>query len=181
MALSMSACAVEDGGDDTLEVTAVVGGLAPEAAKLKSGSVTFVDNGMTLTANGKLNGLGSTEATVRMTATANVVLVCTSPSGTSQPKGKRQMSLSAQGAIPATMIKNGTATFSLTTLPPETLIIDGAPDCPNAKWTESIADLAFTGASITVEQKGATVPAASCAISPASSDGAVPAGSVVCK
>jgi hypothetical protein len=61
-------------------------------------------------------------------------------------------------AIPAEEIKNGTTPFDVTTEPP-TSPIPGAPDCPNASWTENITDMAFTSAVITVEQPpGTTVP-----------------------
>jgi hypothetical protein len=83
-------------------------------------------------------------------------------------------------AIPAEEIKNGTTPFDVTTEPP-TSPIPGAPDCPNASWTENITDMAFTSAVITVEQPpGTTVLTVSCAISPPTSDGPVPSGTVAC-
>jgi hypothetical protein len=58
--------------------------------------------------------------------------------------------------------------------------IPGAPGCPNPQWTESITDLRFTGATITVEQPPGMVLTVTCTISPASSNGGVPAGAVSC-
>ena len=43
-----------------------------------------------------------------------------------------------------------------------------------------IEDVAFSGASITVEQGGAIVIALDCAFSPSTSDGAVPGQQVTC-
>jgi hypothetical protein len=48
-------------------------------------------------------------------------------------------------------IKNGNVTISTTTSPPVTPI-PGAPDCPNPMWTETITDMAFTSATITLFQ-----------------------------
>jgi hypothetical protein len=82
--------------------------------------------------------------------------------------------------IPASEIKNGTTPFSVTTVAPPA-VIAGAPDCANANWTETIDDLAFTSATIVVEQPaGVTVLTVSCTIDPPSSDGSVPRTAVTC-
>ncbi|MGH8823346.1 MAG: hypothetical protein ACRDVN_02575, partial [Jiangellaceae bacterium] len=83
-------------------------------------------------------------------------------------------------AIPEEEIKNGNTPFSVTTTAPDP-VIPGAPDCPNPNWTELIEDLAFTSATITVEQPpGTVVLTVTCTIDPASSDGSVPGGDVSC-
>ena len=59
-------------------------------------------------------------------------------------------------SIPKGYLKNGITPFFLETLGPVTPVI-GAPDCPNPDWTEDIVDVAFTSATITVEQPLGTV------------------------
>jgi hypothetical protein len=52
---------------------------------------------------------------------------------------------------------------------------------PNPNWTETIQDLSFTSAVITVEQPpGTLVLTVTCSISPASSNGSVPGTAVSC-
>jgi hypothetical protein len=99
------------------------------------------------------------------------------------PRGPGQCSggvaVTGGQAIPADEIKNGTTPFNVTTEPP-TSPIPGAP-LPNTSWTENITDMAFTSAVITVGQPpGTTVLTVSCAISPPTSDGAVPSQTVTC-
>src|SRR6266568_6390883 len=134
---------------------------------VKSGP-TFTDNGLTLTASGSLAGLGNTNLQVDLSATGNPTAICTNPSGHQQPPGQNPASVTLTGsqAIPASKIKNGNVAFSVTTNPPVSPI-PGAPGCPGTSWTETITDVAFTSAVITVEQPvGKTVLTVSCTFSP---------------
>jgi hypothetical protein len=81
--------------------------------------------------------------------------------------------------IPASEVKNGTTTFFVITTAPTTPV-PGAPDCPNNQWTETITDLSFTSAVITIKQPN-PVLTISCTFSPATSNGNVPAGTVSCQ
>ncbi len=83
-------------------------------------------------------------------------------------------------SIPEEEIKNGNTPFSVVTIAPPT-VIPGAPDCPNPNWVETIDDLAFYSATITVEQpEGNLVLTVECTIDPPSSDGSVMKKDVSC-
>jgi hypothetical protein len=122
------------------------------------GSPKFTDNGVTLSSSGKLAGLGNQDVRVTLTATGTPTAVCTNPSGKQQPPGHNPAEVTLTGVqnIPATQVKNGTVNFNVTTQPP-TSPIPGAPDCPGSNWTETITDVTFTSATITVEQPPGTV------------------------
>ncbi len=119
----------------------------------KHGSPTFTDNGVTLTASGSLAGLGNGDVVIAVSATGKPTAVCTNPAGATQPPGQNpvEVTLTGVGGFPASEIKNGNLAFSVTTVAP-TSPIPGAPDCPNSRWTETITDVAFTSATITVYQ-----------------------------
>ena len=144
---------------------------------------TFTDLGLVLNAQGALAGLGNQDLVILLTARAKVTAVCTNPSGQNQPPGQNPAPITVSGseAIPASEIKNGNVAFNVSTNPP-TNPIPGAPGCPNPQWTETITDLAFTSATLTVQQPaGTTVLTASCTFNPATSNGTVPKSNVSCK
>lgn len=142
----------------------------------------FTDLVLTLRASGALSGLGNGDVLITLDASAQPTSTCTNPAGATQPPGQNPAEVDVTGsqAIPADEIKNGTTPFLVVTEAPVTPIA-GAPDCPNPQWTEDITDMAFTSATITVEQPvGTTVLTVTCTISPASSNGPISKNDVTC-
>lgn len=147
----------------------------------KKAAPSFYDGGLTLTAEGALAGLGNGDVLITLEANADVTSTCTNNGGNAAP-GQNPAPITVAGsvAIPEEEVKNGNTPFSVTTIAPQS-VIPGAPDCPNPNWTETIDDLAFTSATITVEQpEGTLVLTVSCWFNPATSDGAVSKNSVSC-
>lgn len=161
----------------TLLVTTTVGA---NSVHLKSGP-SFTDNGLTLTATGSLAGLGNGDVLVNLSATGNPTATCTNPSGANKPPGQNPASVTLTGSqsIPDSELKNGNTPFGVTTTAPQSPI-SGAPGCPGSNWTEAITDVAFTSATLTVQQGGSTVLAVSCTFKHPTSDGAVPSRNVSC-
>ncbi|MBI3972687.1 MAG: hypothetical protein HY332_15525 [Chloroflexi bacterium] len=160
----------------------------------KNAKPAYTDNGLTLTAAAALSGLGLENTRITILATANPTGNCTNPGGESKVPGQNPAPVDVAGSQDFTpdQIKNGNLAFTVTTAPP-TSPIPGAPDCPNTSWTESITDMAFTTATLKVQQPipannadGTpnltanvilTVP---CTLSPATSNGGVPSANVTC-
>ncbi len=146
----------------------------------------FTDNGLTWSAAGELSGLGNADVLVTIVAVGNPTATCSNPSVNDgkdqQPAGQNPAPVTVTGSIsiPASEIKNGNTPFNVVTDSPVTPV-PGAPECPGSNWTENIVDMAFTSATITVEQPPGTVAlTVSCTISPPSSDGAISKDDVSC-
>ncbi|HZM77987.1 MAG TPA: hypothetical protein VFC19_19890 [Candidatus Limnocylindrales bacterium] len=142
---------------------------------------SFVDNILTLSASGALAGLGNGDVLITLSATGNPTATCANK-GQNQPPGQNPAEVEVRGSqsIPEGEIDNGNVPFSVTTEAPVSPI-PGAPDCPNPNWTETITDVAFTSARITVEQPpGTVVLTVTCTFSSPTQNGTVPASNVTC-
>jgi len=146
------------------------------------GEPTFTDNGLTLTATGALAGLGNEDVVVTLTATGTPTATCSNQGGNEAPgQNPAEVTLTGSQSIPASEIKNGNTLFNVTTEGPVSPV-PGAPGCPNPNWTETITDVEFTSATLTVEQPAGTlVLTVSCTFSPPTSDNTVPGNEVKCQ
>jgi len=120
-------------------------------------AVTATDNGLTLTTDGALTGLGYGDVTITVTATATPKATCSNQGG-NKAAGQNPAAVNVSGVqtFPASAIKNGNLSFSVTTQPPAQPTWDQA-GCPNSNWTAAIDDLTFTSYTITVVQNNAVV------------------------
>ena len=118
---------------------------------------TLTDLGTTLQATGSLAGLGNQDVTISLRATGTAArITCTNQGGNVAPgQNKPQVTTIGQQSIPVTEVKNGTVAFSVTTAAP--VVTAKQAGCPNNRWTARVDDVAFTSATLTVQQGGRTV------------------------
>lgn len=113
---------------------------------------TFTDNGTTVTAAGKIAGVGNQDVTFVLTASGSATVICTNPGGNVAPGQTQQVTTS--GTTTITPTKNGNVVFSVTTQEPPQPTDATDAGCPNDKWTASIQDVDFSSATLEVFQGG---------------------------
>lgn len=141
----------------------------------------FQDLGLSLNSAASLAGLGNEDVLITLSATADATSTCTNQGGNQAPgQNPADVTVSGSQSIPATEIKNGNVAFNVTTVEPVSPI-PGAPGCPNPNWTQTIDDLLFKTATITVEQPAGTlVLTVTCTFSAPTTNGAVSRDAVEC-
>jgi hypothetical protein len=109
----------------------------------------------TVTASGSIAGLGNWDITVVLTAELSVEVLCRNPGGNIAPGQTQQTTVS--GTVENIEVKNGRATFSVTTDAPT---LSGSPKelgCPNNRWTAEIGNVELLSATLDVYQQGQLV------------------------
>ena len=143
---------------------------------------TFFDLGTDLRASGELAGLANETLTVDLVTTGNPTATCHNPgSDNNLPPGQNPAPVTLTGTqtiTPDSITKNGNAPFSVDAVL-ASATVEGAVDCPNHNWIETITDIAFTSATVTVTQ-GSNTFTVTCTFNPPTSDGLVPAKNVSC-
>lgn len=141
----------------------------------------FQDLGLTLNTAASLAGLDGVDILITLSATADATSTCTNQGGNAAPgQNPADVTVSGSQSIPAEEIKNGNVAFNVTTVAPVSPI-PGAPGCANPNWTQTIDDLLFKTATITVEQPAGTVVlTVNCTFDAPTTNGAVSGGAVAC-
>jgi hypothetical protein len=113
---------------------------------------SLTDGGLFLDVVAAIAGLGNDDVRITIDATAIVDANCCNPGEQCKVPGQNPALVGVQGeaSFPADAIKNGNLEFDIPTIAPPAQV-RGAPDCPNAGWTENILDLHFTSVLIRVE------------------------------
>ncbi len=166
------------GAEQAGQLSAVQDAAAPKI------DVWFTDLILRLNASGKLEKLDEKkDVYVKLEAKARGVATCTNPGG-NEPPGKSpvhidDVEVSGAKLFPAKKIEGGKLTFSVTTKAPPTRV-HGAPDCPNKNWKETIVDLKFKKATLTIQQGNEKPLIVRCTFDKPTEDGPVPKKHVTC-
>ena len=111
-----------------------------------------VDNGSTATATGTIAGLGNGNVLATLSfPNATGTTTCTNPGGSEAPGQNPATPAPVSGTASIGNPKNGTLSFTVSTLPPA----DPTPQaagCPNGKWTAEFNNITFGCGTLTIQQ-----------------------------
>ena len=93
-----------------------------------------------------VSGLGNQDLTATLTATGIASVECYNPAGNRAPG--QDTRITSSGAQSNIEVRNGRATFNVTTAEPSV----SSKVCPNRKWTAVVTDVEFTSATLTLTQ-----------------------------
>lgn len=111
----------------------------------------FTDQGLVLNATGALAGLGEGDLTVVLTATGVASVECTNHGGNVAPG--QDTAVTTTGTVSGIEVKNGNASFSVTTSPP----VVSNDLCPNPLWFAAAVDVVFSSVTLDFYQAGVLV------------------------
>jgi len=106
----------------------------------------------TVTVTGSVAGLGNQNIDVILTAELDVEVICRNPAGNIAPGQTQQTTVT--GTQTNIEVKNGRATFSVTTSAPtlDPTLTPKQLGCPNNKWTASIGEVTVVSATLQIIQ-----------------------------
>ena len=111
-----------------------------------------VDNGSTASATGTIAGLGNGNVLATLSfPNATGTTTCTNPGGAEAPGQNPATPAPVSGTASIGNPKNGTLSFTVTTLPPA----DPTPQaagCPNGKWSAEFNNITFGCGTLTIQQ-----------------------------
>ncbi len=146
-------------------------------------NLQFNDRGTHLVARGEVVGVKQQNKPVKLliTARGDASALCTNPSGWGKDKwvDADEITLGGQTRLESGGWGSNTLQFRVRTDKPDKKI-DGAPDCPNWKWTEKIVEVEFTRVELTVVQGGKQLAELDCYFDKPTNDGKVPRNQFDC-
>jgi hypothetical protein len=148
-------------------------------------SIEFRDKGERLVALGELKGVKNSNKSVEILikARGDALAVCVHPDGDilpdKNPVEADEVTVVGWEELDFHDFDKGVVDFDVATDKLD-LEIDGAPDCPNWKWTEQIFDIAFTEVELIVMRDGKRVLELECFFDEPTEDGQVPRKQVDC-
>ncbi|MBA3550073.1 MAG: hypothetical protein H0T76_26640 [Nannocystis sp.] len=144
----------------------------------------FNDRGTHLVARGEVQGVKkqqNKQIRLLVEARGDATALCINPGGWGKNKtvDADEITLEGQRRLESGGWGKNTLEFRVPTDKPDKKI-DGAPDCPNWKWTEKIVEVEFTRVELTVVQGGKKIAELECYFDKPTRDGKVPRNQFDC-